>query len=47
MGFLASKILLSLSDIVEKDFFFDFERYDLANHKGYVHKILWASTHTS
>jgi hypothetical protein len=40
MVFLASKTLLSLSYIVEKNFFFDFEHYDLANHKGYVPKIL-------
>jgi hypothetical protein len=40
MVFLTSKTLLSLPDIVEKNFFFDFECYDLANHKGYVPKIL-------
>jgi hypothetical protein len=40
MVFLASKTRLSLLDIMEKNFFFDFEHYDLANHKGYVPKIL-------
>jgi hypothetical protein len=33
MVFLASKTLLSLSGAVEKNFLFDFERYDLANGK--------------
>jgi hypothetical protein len=32
-GFLASKTLLSLSDTMEKHFFFNFECYDLANGK--------------
>jgi hypothetical protein len=40
MVFLASKTLLSLLGTVEKNFFFDFERCDLANHKGYIPKIL-------
>jgi hypothetical protein len=31
MVFLAPKTLLSLLGIVEKNFFFDFEPYDLAN----------------
>jgi hypothetical protein len=34
MVFLASKTLLSLSSTVEKNFFFDFVPYDLANRKG-------------
>jgi hypothetical protein len=33
MVFLALKILLSLLGIVEKNFFFDFEPYVLANSK--------------
>jgi hypothetical protein len=33
MVFLASKTLLSLSGTVEKNFFFNFECYDLANGK--------------
>jgi hypothetical protein len=33
MVFLASKTLLSLLGAVEKNFLFDFERYDLANGK--------------
>jgi hypothetical protein len=33
MDFLTSKKLLSLSGAVEKNFLFDFERYDLANGK--------------
>jgi hypothetical protein len=33
MVFWAPKTLLSLSDTVEKTFFFDFEPYDLANSK--------------
>jgi hypothetical protein len=33
MVFLAPKTLLSLSGIVEKNYFFDFEPYDLANGK--------------
>jgi hypothetical protein len=33
MVFLAPKTLLYLSGIVEKNFFFDFEPYDLANGK--------------
>jgi hypothetical protein len=33
MVFLASKTLLSLSSIVEKNFFFNFECYDIANGK--------------
>jgi hypothetical protein len=40
MDFWTSKTLLALSGIVEKNFFFDFERYDLTNHKGYEPKIL-------
>jgi hypothetical protein len=32
-GFLASKTLLSLSGAVEKNFFFNFECYDLTNGK--------------
>jgi hypothetical protein len=38
MDFWASKTLLALSGIVEKNFFLDFD--DLTNHKGYVPKIL-------
>jgi hypothetical protein len=33
MVFLASETLLSLSGTVEKNFFFNFECYDLANGK--------------
>jgi hypothetical protein len=33
MVFLASETLLSLSGRVEKNFLFDFERYDLTNGK--------------
>jgi hypothetical protein len=33
MVFLAPETLLYLLGIVEKNFFFDFERYDLANGK--------------
>jgi hypothetical protein len=33
MVFLASKTLLSLSGAVEKNFFFNFECYDLTNGK--------------
>jgi hypothetical protein len=33
MIFLASETLLSLLGAVEKNFLFDFERYDLANGK--------------
>jgi hypothetical protein len=33
MVFLASETLLSLLEAVEKNFLFDFERYDLANGK--------------
>jgi hypothetical protein len=33
MVFLAPETLLSLSGTVEKNFFFDFEPYDLANGK--------------
>jgi hypothetical protein len=47
MVLLASKTLLSLLGIVEKNKIFDFECYDLTNYKSYVAKILWASTCTS
>jgi hypothetical protein len=39
MVFLASETLLYLSGIVEKNFFFDFEPYDLPNGKEWEPKI--------
>jgi hypothetical protein len=47
MVFLAPETLLYLSGTVEKNFFFDFEPYDLANGEEWVSKIWWACRHTS
>jgi hypothetical protein len=47
MVFLAPETLLYLSGTVEKNFFFDFEPYDLTNGKESVSKIWWACRHTS
>jgi hypothetical protein len=44
--YLAPETLLSLLGTVEKNFFFDFEPYDLANGKEWVSKIWWACRHT-
>jgi hypothetical protein len=38
-GFLASETLLYLSGTMEKNFFFNFEPYDLSNSKEWVSKI--------
>jgi hypothetical protein len=47
MVFLAPEIVLYLSGTLEKNFFFDFEPYDLTNSKELVSKIWWACRHTS
>jgi hypothetical protein len=47
MVFLASEKMLYISGTVEKNFFFNFEPYDLPNGKEWVSKIWWACRHTS
>jgi hypothetical protein len=42
-----SKTLLSLSGIGEKNFFSNFEHYDLGNDKEYEPQISWRCKHTS